>query len=253
MISKISSQRTRCKSWLLGGLFCAVACVAQSQAAGVTWSSQYQDRLFDSGGGVLDTQFSFEVGIFLPGFTPTASNVDLWESNWRTLDRAYDPTPEDPNDGDPEGWNVPEQFFVGYYQIEAGGYSSSPDADPLYAFPGGAQAYLWVYDSKSLDAPREWALLTDGITADNLADAWVVPDADAGSLEWYLEDLDVVIYGGGNDLQGPGGYTLDPVVFSLQTHSVAVPVPEPGSALLVGLTLGLAALLRRRGLSAARG
>jgi hypothetical protein len=219
---------------------------SSATASTVWWFSGVPDLLYDSAGQALDGYYSFEIGSF-GSFVPTYQNVDQWEANWKVFDRAYDPTPADPNDGDPEGWNADPlfQFFGGNADHDTSGFSSSPDAlgfpTPTEVFGQDEVAYLWVYNSKTIEPSSEWALVTN---SSNTPNNWRFPDpADtAGSYNWDLADADQVIIGGVNDTQGDGTYTVDPGTFSLQTHVV----PEPGSALLVLLTYGTWLSRRRR-------
>ena len=216
------------------GLALALAWIQGAQASTVFWGSNFQDNLFTSSGQPLDPTYSFEIGTFTSGFTPTYQNVDQWQANWEVIDRAYDP--------DANGWNSTDQFFVGTVGFNTDGTSDSPDADPAYAFTQGDTVYLWAYNSKDIVPSSEWALVTDGTTAGNTGDPWVIPDpADtAGSYNWNLADASTAVIGGANGVQGDGTYTSTPPVFSLQTAVV----PEPGSAFL--LLAAAAAHLARR-------
>lgn len=211
-----------------------------SPASTIVWSSDFQDLLFDSNGQELDGNFSFEIGSFANGFVPTSSNFNDWAANWKVFDRAYDPTPSDPNDGDPEGWEPLLQFYVGTAEHTATGGSASPDADPLSVFAQGEVAYLWVYNTKNREVGTEWALVTDGAGLGDVADDWAFPDPaepSSTSYEWQLADADEAIYGGLNGTTGGGqNYTI---------QTSLVPVPEPGSAVLFGVA-ALGVLLRRR-------
>jgi len=210
-------------------------------ASTIFWGSQFNDELYDSNGQPLNGYFSFEIGTF-GSFVPTIHNLNEWDTNWKLLDRAFDPTPADPNDGDPEGWNVIDQFFVGTVGHDASGHSDSPDADPADVFAQNEKVYLWVYNSKVIVPTSEWALVTDSNLIGNMSNAWLVPDpADTtGSYDWQLADADEAIIGGVNGVQGEGGFAVTPPSFSLQTAVV----PEPGSALLI-IAAAATHLLRR--------
>lgn len=212
----------------------ALAWTHGAQASTVFWGSNFNDNLFDSSGNTLDSTYSFEIGTFTGGFTPTYQNVDQWQANWHVIDRAYDP--------DANGWNSTDQFFVGTVDFNVGGGSDSPDANPVDVFAQGDTVYLWTYNSKSIVPGSEWALVTDGSPVDDLADDWVIPDPlnVGGSFNWQLTDANSSIIGGANGVQGPGTYSTTPGVFSLQTAVV----PEPGSAFL--LFAAAAAHLTRR-------
>jgi len=212
-----------------------------ARASTVFWGSPFNSVLLTSNAQTLDGSFSFEMGTF-GSFVPTFQNLDQWSSNWKVLDRAFDPTPGDPNDGDPEGWNIPDQFFVGTVVHDTLGHSDSPYADPLAVFTQGEKVYLWVFNDKANLPGTEWALVTNtGGTALPTRE-WEVPDPNniMGSHDWQLEDADTAIIGGVNDVQGGGYFFSSPAAFSLQTAVV----PEPGSALL--LLAGVSAFLIRR-------
>jgi hypothetical protein len=215
-------------------------------ASTIFWGSQFNDQLFDSNGAPLDGYYSFEIGTF-GVFVPTYQNVDQWAANWKVIDRAYDPTPADPNDGDPEGWNVIDKFFVGTVGHDTLGHSDSLDANPADVFAENEQVYLWVYNSKDIVPSSEWALVTDSNPAGNLANNWLVPDpADTlGSYDWQLTDADEAVIGGVNGVQGDGGFSVTPGSFSIQTAVV----PEPGSAFLVLLAYAAQFIRRTRRLT----
>jgi len=208
---------------------CAIAWLAslsgRATASTITWTSNFNDLLFQSNGQPLDASFFFEIGVFTPGFTPTTANMPQWEANWLVFDRAFDP--------DANGWNATDQFFVGTADHTPGGGSTSPDADPLSVFPQNSTAYLWVYNSKAITSASEWALVTDGTNTGDVANDWLFPDPanTAGFYEWWLADANDVIFGGVNGAEGAGDFTVTPPAFSLQTH--ASPVPEPSAALLM--------------------
>jgi hypothetical protein len=217
----------------------------QARAATINWSSDFEDDLFNSTGATLDGTFSFEIGTFGALFIPTLANIDQWTANWKVFDRVYDPTPLDPGDGDPEGWNIPSQFFVGSAEHNAFAGSDSPDANPGDVFNQGEIGYLWIFNSKDYLIGPEWALLGNTSSAGDLGNLWVIPDPTdppGTSYEWKLSDADTTVFGGANGIQGPGDYTVTPGSFSLQTAAV----PEPGSALLIVIAGTCLGLSRRR-------
>lgn len=215
-----------------------------SLAATINWGSDVNSILVTSAGAQLDTSFSFEIGTFTLGFVPTFHNTNQWEANWMVFDRAFDPTPGDPNDGDPEGWNTIDDFFVSSAQHLGTGASDSTYADPGDVFSMGAVAYLWVYNSKSIVPSSEWALVTDASLTGDTGNDWIFPDPNdlSGSLEWKLADADMALVGAVNGNRGEGDFTVDPGVYQIQTHVV----PEPGSVMLVMLALFGRAVRRKR-------
>ncbi len=205
-----------------------------AQASSVFWGSGVvPDALYDSAGNELDSTYSFELGTF-GSFTPTYQNVDQWQANWRVMDRAFDP--------DSNGWNSVDRFISANFGFNTDGTSNSSDANPADVFVQGEVVYLWAYNSKNIVPGSEWALVTNSLQTGDPADDWIVPDPldTIGSYDWYLPDPTVATIGGANGVQGPGEYSANPGVFSLQTAVV----PEPGSAFL--LFAAAAAHLTRR-------
>lgn len=201
--------------------------------------------LVTSANAELDTYFSFEIGTFTPGFVPTFHNTNQWEANWMVFDRAFDPTPADPNDGDPEGWNTTDNFFVGAAEHLISGGSDSAHASSGAVFGQGTVAYLWVYNSKSIVPSSEWALVTDSALTGDTGNDWIFPDPNdppGTSYEWKLADADLAIVGAVNGNRGEGSFTVDPGTYQIQTHVV----PEPGSAILAMLALFGWAVRRQR-------
>lgn len=194
-----------------------------SQASTVFWYSNFNDNLFDSSGNPLDATYTFELGTFTGGFTPTYQNVDQWQANWQVIDLAYDP--------DSNGWNSTEQFFGGTVDFHTDGTSESTRYTSTDVFTQGFVVYLWAFNSKSIVPGSEWALVTDGSPVGDQTDDWIIPDPldTDGLFSWQLTDANSAIIGGANGVQGPGTYSTTPGVFSLQTAVV----PEPGSALLI--------------------
>lgn len=219
-------------------------------ASTLFWGSPFPGGtplLVDSNGQPLDGSYSFEIGSF-GAFVPTYQNVDQWVANWKVFDRAYDPTPADPFDGDPEGWNTEFGFFAGTVDHNAAGGSDSPDANPLDVFAQGEKIYLWAYNSKDIVPSSEWALVTDSNLVGNNGDAWIFPDPldpPGTSYDLQLDDADEAVIGGVNGVQGPGEYSTTPPSFSLQTAVV----PEPGSALLLFAAAAAHFIRRSRQLS----
>lgn len=196
-----------------------------------------------STGVPLDGYFSFEMGTFNSGFTPTWENFAQWESNWNVIDRVYDPTPDDPNDGDPQGWNTLGRFYAATAQLEPTGESNSPEASPTHQFVMGEQVYLWVFNDKAQVPGTEWALITNNLGTGNATTEWQIPDLGdtINSYYWQLSDADTAIVGGVNDTRGGGNFSMNPGSYAIQTAVV----PEPGSLVLVFLA-GLPLLSRRR-------
>lgn len=238
---KFFSKASQCLLAAVG--MTVFAAPTHAGASTINWGSLFNDELYTSTGAVLDGTFSFEIGSF-GSFIPTTSNMDQWAANWKVFDRVFDPTPGDPNDGDPEGWNIPLQFFVGSADHNALAGSDSPDANPLDVFNQNEIGYMWIYNSKDNVPTSEWALLGNFNSAGDTGNLWQFPnpaDPPGTAYEWKLADADTAVIGGVNGVQGPGEYTATPGSFSLQTAVV----PEPGSAALI-LLAGVVPFMGRR-------
>lgn len=203
------------------------------QGATLFWGTRPNDTLLDSQGNALTASFTFELGTFSSGFTPTEFNLDQWAANWMVFDAAVAGN----------GWDPIGQEVAASANHTAGGGSDSSFANPTDVFAQGASAYLWVFNTKDLNsAGAEWALLEDVDNGSDVLDAWEFPDPAEQSGQSYdlqTRDLDSAIFGGVNKVQGPGVFAVSPIEFTIQTALV----PEPGSAML--LVLGGFWLLRR--------
>lgn len=215
-------------------------------ASTIFWGSLFNDALYDSNGSPLDSDFTFEVGTFdtTGGWAPTVENMSEWAGRWMLFDRAIVGS----------GWNAVDQVVEGTVDHTITGGSSAPEANATAVFPEGAQAYLWVYDSQDFVQGSEWALLADFNKATNIFgnslipseqyEAWQFPDPSlqsGESFDWQTRDLDTAIFGGVNNVQGGGQFSVNPGTFTIQTHVV----PEPGSALML-VGAGLFFFRRRR-------
>ncbi len=217
--------------------------VRSLQAVDISYSNTPTDELYNSQGVALDSTFSFEMGLFINGFTPNANNISDWAANWIVFDLAfYDTSSPDPVTG---GWNVDIQYFASNAFHQTNGTSDSLYTTPGGVFPQNGQAYLWVYNSKDITFTSEWALVTDFNITGNVADQWRFPnpaDSTGTVITWDLADADTAIFGALHSGSSTGGGTVSnqPSSFSLQTYQV----PEPGGALLVA-SAGLLLMLRR--------
>ena len=213
---------------LLTLVFALIAVSAPART--ISWRSGIGDTLVDSGGLSLTDAFIFELGAFDAGFTPDATNYGEWESRWHAFGQAtYEPLLGN-------GWEPGAQYFTKDTTVLGGQLSSESPPLASYAFTAGMQAFLWVYDSKTVAPTSEWALV-GGST-------WNFPSSDLLNLTpvvWELNSADRTIWGGANDLRGDGLYTALPGSFDLQTAAV----PEPAGLILVGLA-GWGFGLRRR-------
>jgi hypothetical protein len=215
-------------SALPAAVFCAVAATS-IQAQTLNWGNEVLGDLADSNGADLDNTFVFELGPFFSGFVPTASNVDLWFSNWQLFDRA--------------SYNPDIDYFTSTVFLRSDVTSSNLTAS-TFSF-AGLDAYIWVRDDDNRVKGTEWLLTR--------ADNWTFPAAggDFCSVEvvgWAVSDLDptnVPVWGGQNDVPGSGEFTStgNP---GLQTFIL---IPEPTSSLLAAIAGGFVVLRRRRSIS----
>jgi|JI6StandDraft_1071083.scaffolds.fasta_scaffold206002_1 hypothetical protein len=229
-----------------------------SSATTINWgtyigSSSY---LFDSTGANLNDDYVFELGTF-GSFTPTQANMSTWLANWKVFDRALAPSGS--------GWNsaagivarsaTATEIITAPTDLLNDSVSSNASLPP-FVFNQGEQAYIWVYNdtfgnlspTPSYNAALNWALVTNGLGDGTPSDDWLFP-APSGhvstTLDWRIEDATFTPFGGLNNNQGPGGFTTAPADFILQTHTNALPIPEPSGALLV-IAGSLLSLRRRR-------
>ena len=220
-----------------------------NNAYGATADPNVFRYMYNSQGGLLDNSFSFELGTWASGFTPTSANIALWSANWKVLSTAYAPGANGwaSLDSSNPGVNDPNQnpeFFSRAINFNANG--TVQNGGPSI-FTTNEQAYIWVFNSKAVATGSQWALVTDvspGATAD---DVWHLPDPSQSlsfPISWSLSTADTAVYGEVNGVVGAGTQGVDPGPNSLQTFNVS-PVPEPGSALLI-LLAGMAVQLRRR-------
>ncbi len=220
----------------------------------LNWGNEVWSSLADSKGDTLDNAFVFELGSFASGFTPDATNVDLWAENWHVFDQA-----------DYNGYDGPLDDVWGYFTstVQISGDPLHPEGDPLHtetvtsSYPGslgfnfsGLEAYIWVRNSDDPVEGTEWLLVR--------ADTWTFP-VDGGEccdvtlIEWSISDLDdttVPVWGRQSGLDGggqpytstgSGSFTADHP-YDLQTFTF---VPEPSTAILSFIG-GLGMVLRRR-------
>ena len=219
----------------LAVLFICLGGAGSLSASTIFWGSLFGDTLLTSSGTALDSSFTFELGNFINGFVPTAGNTASWALNWQVFDTAVNT----------DGWTPADQEIAHSVDHTLASGSTSPTSTPSAIFTEGAPAYLWAFNSKDVNTMPEWALLADNDHGTNVLNAWEFPDPtlqSGESFDWQTRDLDTAIFGGVNDLQGPGLHTASPATFTLQTHVV----PEPSSALLLALAGGSLMRARRR-------
>lgn len=223
---------------------CAVLCAFHygpaAHATGIEWgtSSPATETYLQSDGiSDFDTSWNFELGYF-SSITPTATNTAAWKDDWTLFDAA---TYTEVVAGTGVNW------FSSTASITASQTSSSPDANPSDTFTFGAQAYVWIHDTKIAGTGVEWLLYTNDSTDGSSADDWTWPvngGASPGTLNWRTENASAVVFGALSPDRGGGGYSVPDSSYTLQTHTL--PVPEPTSALLLAVAGGFMVLRRRR-------
>jgi hypothetical protein len=237
------------KSLFLFGLAASLLAVAPAKATTINWGTYVSftgSLLYDSSGNNLDDNYFFELGSF-GSFTPTSANMADWLANWKPFDRAYAPAT----------WNSAVGNVSASATLETDFTTDNATLSQANTFAEGDQAYIWVYrdvagnptPSPAYDIGLEWALVTNDSSDTIVADDWTFP-APSGhivaNLDWRIEDASTVIFGGLNDGQGPGTYSVTPGSFALQTHTDPTAVPEPGSLLLISAVGSVFALRRKR-------
>jgi hypothetical protein len=123
-------------------LFSVLLLAAPLRCAGqINWSSAILSADVYSNGAPVDGQMTFELGVFVSGFTPTAANRALWAANWRRASVAF--------------YNPQVRQFTGVHQV-------APNAAP---FTAGVRGYIWGHTGQSTGG--EWIMMS--------APAWTWP------------------------------------------------------------------------------
>ena len=184
--------------------------------------------LVDSKGNVLDDTYTFQIGAFVPNFTPDSTNVTEWAANWRTFDQAV--------------YNPDLGYFTSSVQMMDGGHSSNPEFANVGLNFQDLNGYMWIRNGDTPGGGTEWMLTR--------ASSWIFPTyagccSNTPPVQWSVSDLTTnspPVYGGQGSQQGLGDHTVSGT-FTMQTFTA---VPEPSSAMLVALAGTVMALRRRR-------
>ncbi len=230
--SKTNSHLAR--EWLINiGLFLTVVALGIHLHAAATInfvSDTAATNLQSDGMTPMNTTYSFQLGTFANGFVPTATNTELWVDNWQAvplIDSAGDPIA-----GNATSYNQDEVFpGTGIYYNNFQGKGQL--ANNVAPFQTSSQGYIWGYTAK--EGPNgteaEWILITNN--------GWLFPDANPDgppiNAIWGVSDVGTTAVVG----------QVNTVDAHMESGSVTL-VPEPSSALLAGLSLGVLALRRRR-------
>ncbi|MEI6536391.1 MAG: PEP-CTERM sorting domain-containing protein [Verrucomicrobiaceae bacterium] len=213
------------KTWRAAIILLMIAGSETLPARSINWGSNLLSNLFDSNGVALDDAFKFEIGSFQTGFIPDSTNLNLWETNWKVFDHAEAPAGN--------GWNSALRYIASTANLTTGGTSSESPPLPAWTFSQNEKGYLWAFNSQTYASGVEWALITNNASDGNSANDWLFPspaDQTSQPLDWKLLNASVAIFGGLNNVESAGTFSVNPGTFNLQTHQ---PVPEPGSALLL--------------------
>jgi hypothetical protein len=221
----------------------ALAMRPSAQASTITWGTDPDSLLFQTSGLVMDNTFTFELGTFGTTFVPTATNYNDWLANWKRLDRAT---------GGPfgnGGFVSGNGTVSGITGVGDGADSfdhtdnitTSPFGDSSATFAAGERAYVFAYNNLNPIPGTQWALLSNP--------AWLMPQSNShnsNTIDWNINTQGIATLGGTQSNYNAGLRSANPGVFDLQTATFpTAPVPEPGSALLIG-SIGMLGLLRRR-------
>lgn len=230
------------KNWmslLLGASLAPISLYSQQQE--IVWGSDlvFGNVITSDGSALLLADFSFELGTF-DGFVPTEDNTDQWVGNWKVFD-AITPNSPDGGDGFIAG-TPPTAFFGSTATLFSDRTSSSDDALPTSLFNAGEQAYVFIRNGDNPVPGTEWLLYTS-----QSHPSWIFPGGFAEELQWYLDDVDEVIWGAVNgNLIGEGSHTDTSTDFYIRSHGFETTgVPEPSVPLSCSLALSLLIWRRR--------
>ncbi len=162
---------------------------------GWTAVDAFGDTLTSHGAGV----WSFQMGVFQTGFTPTLGTGADWASNWVHVLGVTAP------------WQI-----------------SGPNTNKAQAQAGvnapdhvGKQAMVWGYNSKTFDSASQWVLLTNT--------SWIIPAFDGLNVTPLPENIWNYSLAGVTTVNGVG-------TVSTSGMQMTQAIPEPSTyALIFGL------------------
>jgi hypothetical protein len=250
---------------LLPAAFLCLAVVPAHAAATINWGTPYDSVLLDSAGQVLNPNiYTFELGSFVSGFTPLASNILDWRANWRVFDVGSFSLLK--NEYDEHDNLIPAatpaeahfMYVTGTAELNQNGTSASVKSGVSTGFDFlGLDAYIWGYNQTTYTDGLEWVLVR--------STEWKFPSAEQIDpdnccpltlpLNWSTSDLryqsgldnltDIAVFGSQNGplANGLGERSVTPALgsYELQTFTI----PEPATA-VVGLLLAAGILRRQR-------
>ena len=185
------------KSFVLRWTLALVALAALApagRAQTINWGSEAFSTLLGSNGSAIpQTGYTFELGTFATGFTPTDANILDWQSNWTSVDTAA-------------------------YSEENGYFTAALTLTAEEAALKNRQAYFWIHNDFD-SAAQEWLLVS--------AANWVFPEYNPGCCgnslpaAWSVSDADVEVaplWGANSNISGSGAATVDLVTPTLQAE-----------------------------------
>ena len=179
--------------WILA-LAALAALAPAGRAQTINWGSEAFSTLLGSNGSAIpQTGYTFELGTFATGFTPTDANILDWQSNWTSVDTAA-------------------------YSEENGYFTAELTLTTADAALVGRPAYFWIHNDFA-SAAQEWMLVRDT--------NWVFPEINAGCCgnslpaEWSASQVDAEVtplWGANTTTSGSGAATVDTVTPTLQAE-----------------------------------
>ena len=235
-------EKTKTLLAAIAGAVLALGAIAENtRAASVTigFSGGFPDtpqKLSDGSDIPVDGSFTFELGAFASGFTPTALNTDQWLAHWSVV-----------TDGSgAELASARTPFVTRTFLFGRTGPGFKSDVELTHNnpnFSNGAQGYIWGYDTQTTPGQAEWILMTR-FTDTPADDPWTYPSSTGASPDilWSSGNADVAIVG------SLGIYGGDANAIQMTTAAITIPgaIPEPTSAALLALAACGAGLRRRR-------
>lgn len=155
-------KTSRSAALLAAALLAASAGVASANR--INFYSSPGQPAYGSDGRPLDSEMSFELGVFDGGFVPTATNTAQWASHWVPAQRTK--------------FSSNHNWFTSVFDVTG-------NAAP---FTEGAPAYVWGFNGS--EAQGQWILFRSS--------KWTWPVADDTApqpLFWSAKDAEVVIVG----------------------------------------------------------
>ncbi len=158
----------------LGRLFLVVLTGAVVPVSGQTilWNSDANAVNLTSSGQVMDSGFTYELGVFTGTFVPTNTNKADWAANWRVCRRMPYEIARTPYD------SAFKRFSNSFTPIN----NDSP-------FTIGKATYVWGFRGDAVSS--EWILFR--------AASWSMPDANpsvppaANAYEWFAKNATPII------------------------------------------------------------